>query len=157
ATVSKSSKRAGFAKSHDTDTRGKPHFTPSARQLTVSPWECRKSVSADSMKRKKLAKCMIPAMSVSPNSTRRVVVNGFMRSVQVSYCESGWNDINATSPRLSPLGRGRHLAPARWQVRGLVLRISPSPGLLAALANHPLPNGDRVQKGAWFLLLAVLY
>jgi len=34
-----------------------------------------KAVSAPSMNRKKFEKCMIPAMSVSENSTRRVIWN----------------------------------------------------------------------------------
>ena len=64
-----------YVDSQAADTRGKPHFTPSRRQLTLSPRARRNSVSAASMNRKKFEKCMIPAMSVSPNSTRRVVWN----------------------------------------------------------------------------------
>jgi len=37
----------------------------------------------------------------------------------------------------------------------LVDKSNPSPGLLAALANHPLPNGERVKKGGWLDVIAV--
>src|SRR5437763_2865340 len=43
---------------------------------TDRPRVRRNSTSADSMKRKKLAKWTMPAMSVSANSMRRVVRNG---------------------------------------------------------------------------------
>src|SRR5438552_19169213 len=71
-----SSKRTGLVKSQEAATRGKPSRTPPSVQATERPIERRNSCSANSMKRKKLLKWTMPAMSVSQNSTRREVRNG---------------------------------------------------------------------------------
>ena len=54
------------------------------RAASVCPWLRKNSASACSMYRKKFVKCTIPAMSVSTNSTRRLVtkrglISGSMR------------------------------------------------------------------------------
>src|SRR5947207_2533953 len=69
--------RAGLKKSHEADTRGNPNHLPSSLRIdTDSPSDCKRSTSADSMNRKKLEKCTMPAVSVSTNSMRRVVRKG---------------------------------------------------------------------------------
>src|SRR6185312_7861844 len=50
------------------------------------------------------------------------------------------------APRLSPLGRGRNLAPARLRVRGLVTRIQPLTRFARCAYKPPSPQRGEGQK-----------
>ena len=63
----------------------------------------------------------------------------------------------ANQPHASP--RWGEAAISRSEIAGegsCFTNISPSPGLLAALANHPLPNGERVRMAGWLHVIALM-
>ena len=76
------------------------------------------------------------------------------------WCEVGRSAVRMTSSqpaqRLSPLGRGRNLAPARLRVRGLVSRIQPLTRLARCARQPPSPQRGEGQKGGRLHVIAVL-
>src|SRR5262249_42406829 len=72
STVSTSSKCTADLKSHCALTRGQLNGPASSLASTLKPKWRKNSCSTDSISGKNDAKCMMPAASVSRNSTRRV-------------------------------------------------------------------------------------
>jgi len=65
-------------------------------------------------------------------------------------CPSEGKDKKPDTPCLSPLGRGRHLAQARWRVRGLVAEIQPLTRFARFARKPPSPQRGEGLKGGWF-------
>src|SRR6185312_7299839 len=59
----------------------------------------------------------------------------------------GANDCEPTTQCLSPLGRGRNLAPARLRVRGLGRRIEPLNRFVRWAGKPPSPQRGEGQEG----------
>src|SRR6185312_3609154 len=67
---------------------------------------------------------------------------------------AGWHRTN--HPRLSPLGRGRNLAPARLRVRGPVAPIRPLTRFARCARKPPSPQRGEGLKGDWDEVITVM-